>query len=490
MEDISIETMSRKPVLYQPSRTVLTYPSEAFQEKLLCDGLTLNMGNACVYSCSFCYVESQMRKLTHQVIRDHNEKHQENRSHEDLVIRRIGHNGEKGVQVLARQLAGEVKGWLSRRAVQDLKEMELVLYSSTLVDVAANMELLKETAEACQLILDHTKWQIRLLTKGNLIHKLLKDGLIEDKTRAGHHLSHHQRLILGFSTGTLDDSIAAAFEKGTARVSKRIESLHWLQDHGYRTFGMICPSLPQEDYEAFSRSMALALRPERMEHVWAEVINVRGESFTRTRDALKEAGFEKEARMLEAVSEGPDKREYWEAYARKTFEAHQRQFGQKLRFLQYVEPRYADYWKAQNVQGAVLIGKYAKDEGLCSHQRSAAEASYQIPAYDPPQREAQPPLTPGKKAAETRARNKAAQDVLNLEPGPDLAAKLIHRVKGVVCCLVMKDTNMVACEGGMESFKPERFTVHKTNGLTVVVQHEQEPDELSCQAIAKILSQG
>ena len=209
---------------------------------------------------------------------------------------------------------------------------------------------------------------------------------------------------------------------------------------------------------------------------------------------MKEAGFEKEARMLEAVSEGPAKKENWEAYARKTFEAHQRQFGQKLRFLQYVEPRYADYWKAQKEQGAVLIGKYAKDEGLCSHERSAVEASYQIPAYDLNQREAKPLLTPGKKAAETRARNKAAQEVLDLEPGPDLAAnqaaKLIHRIKGVACCLVMKETNVVACEGGGETFKPERFTVHQTNGLTVVVQHEQKPDELSCQAIAKILNQG
>jgi hypothetical protein len=48
----------------------------------------------------------------------------------------------------------------------------------------------------------------------------------------------------------------------------------------------------------------------------------------------------------------------------------------------------------------------------------------------------------------------------------------------------------VACEGGVESFKPEQFTVHQTNGLTVMVQHEQEPDELSCQAIDKILNQG
>jgi DNA repair photolyase len=486
-------TMSQKPVLFRPSRTVLTYPSEAFQEKLLCDGLTLNLGDACVYSCSFCYVEAQMKKLTYQLLRDHNKDHGGNRSHEDVVIRRRGAEGETALEILSNQLAGGVKGWLSGRAIRDLKEQELVVYSSTLVDVGANVELLKETAQACQMILDATNWQVRLLTKGNLIHKLVKDGLVEDKTRPGNRLSHHQRMIFGFSTGTLNNKLAAAFERGTSLVSKRIESLHWLQDHGCRTFGMICPSLPQHDYDAFSVSMREALRPEKMEHVWAEVINVRGESFTRTRDALKEAGFENEARMLEAVSEGPAKKENWEAYARKTFEAHQKRFGNKLRFLQYVDPRHADYWKSQKDQGAVLIGKYAKDEGLCSHERSAVETSYQNPTGDLTPREGQPLLTPGKKAAETRARNQAIQANLDLESKLEQSvaetAKLIHRVKGVACCLVMKETKVVACEGGGESFKLERFTVHRTEDLILMVQHEQEPDELSRRAIDKILSQ-
>lgn len=68
---------------------------------------------------------------------------------------------------------------------------------------------------------------------------------------------HHQRLIFGFSTGTLDDRVAKAFEAGTALVSKRLESLHWLQDRGLRTFGMICPSLP---YDRFSREICDAIR--------------------------------------------------------------------------------------------------------------------------------------------------------------------------------------------------------------------------------------
>ena len=118
-----------------------------------------------------------------------------------------------------------------------------VVYSSTTVDVAANMELLRETAAACNLILDHTGWQIRLLSKSHLLHKLVADNLIPER--------HHQRLIFGFSTGTLDDRVAKAIETGTPLVSKRLQSLHWLQDRGFRTFGMICPSLPQDDYTRF-----------------------------------------------------------------------------------------------------------------------------------------------------------------------------------------------------------------------------------------------
>src|SRR5947208_2637146 len=52
------------------------------------------------------------------------------------------------------------------------------------------------------------------------------------------------RMIFGVSTGTFDDRLAAAFEEGTPLVSKRINSLHVLQDNGFRTYAMVCPSLP------------------------------------------------------------------------------------------------------------------------------------------------------------------------------------------------------------------------------------------------------
>jgi hypothetical protein len=78
-------------------------------------------------------------------------------------------------------------------------------------------------------------------------------------------------------------------------VSRRIEALHWLQDNGFRTFGMICPSLPQSDYLAFASEAAHKLRVDRCEEVWAEVVNVRGESLHATITALQGAGLLSEA---------------------------------------------------------------------------------------------------------------------------------------------------------------------------------------------------
>jgi DNA repair photolyase len=476
-------TMSQKPVLFRPSRTVLTYPSEAFQEKLLCDGLTLNLGDACVYSCSFCYVEAQMKKLTYQLLKDHNKEHGGNRSHEDVVIRRRGTEGETALEILSNQLAGGVKGWLSGRAIRDLKEQELVVYSSTLVDVGANVELLKETAKACQMILDETNWQVRLLTKGNLIHKLVKDGLVEDKTRPGNRLSHHQRMIFGFSTGTLNNKLAAAFERGTSLVSKRLESLHWLQDHGCRTFGMICPSLPQHDYDAFSVSMREALRPDKMEHVWAEVINVRGESFSKTRDALSSAGFIEEAEMLQKVSEGPDRSRLWEEYARQTFEAHAKVFGQKLRFLQYIDPRSRNYWAGQSARGAVLIGSLAKEQNLCSRERSAPPAFYSQPRPRGQESHGASIKTPGIKAAETRALNKAAKAAKRQEPvkaNPGFAGEAVRMLlgaPGITGIMVLRNAEVIA-SGGLMSFEsPSLVTCHELGDLAVYLGHEHQPDQ-------------
>lgn len=319
--------MNGKPVINIPAKGIINFTS-GFGKKLLCDGLTFSTGTACAYSCSFCYVPSAMVKLVKPVL------DREGKQHDEIVIRREG-----ALSALKSQLL-TTKG-KRRFGPEDRR----VIYSSPLVDVAANMELVRETIDACRLILELTNWDIRLLSKSNLLPQVAHGLACISGAK--------ERMIFGVSTGTLDDQLAKAFEAGTPLVSKRIASLHTLQDEGWRTYGMVCPSLPCSDYRAFANDAAKAIRAEKCEHIWAEVINVRGESMTKTVNALRAGGFEWAATELETVS--TDKAE-WEMYARRTFLAHLNAIGgEKLRFLQYVNNNNRAFWQEYKGIGAVLL---------------------------------------------------------------------------------------------------------------------------------------
>ena len=316
--------MNGKPVFEVDATTVINTDS-GFGHKLLCDYLTLTTGSACAYLCAYCFVEDLMSKCAHVQACG--------LPHEQMVIRR-----RDALKILRKELTDRY----GNPKYNDPSDKR-VIYTSPLVDIAANPVLVAETIEACKIILELTNWQIRLLSKSNLIVDVAK-GLPE---------SQRQRLIFGVSTGTLDDKLARSFEIGTPLVSKRLEALHWLQDNGFRTFAMICPSLPQRDYRGFAQDMANAIRWDRCEHVWAEVLNARGESFDRTFNALMGAGFEWEAQALKTVSTN---KEAWEQYARDTFEAHASIYPPgKLRFLQYVVNSTRAWWTDRQDQGAILL---------------------------------------------------------------------------------------------------------------------------------------
>ena len=327
--------MNGKPVYTVPAKTVLNMKSD-FAHKLLCDGITINPGSACVYRCSYCYVESMMNKnaLVQQV------KEQSGLPFKDVAVRR-----ENAVGILKKQLTdryGQSKFFepTDRRTV----------FISTTVDPAGNMELARETAEICNVVLDLTNWQIRLLSKSPLLIKIA--DAIPEKWR--------HRIIYGFSTGTLNDGIARSIEVGTPLVSKRIAALHELQNRGLRTFCMMCPILPQENAAVYAQQVAQRLHLKHCEHVWAEVLNVRGASMKKTCDALRAAGQERPAKLLEAVS---NDRELHEQYSRETFLALSEVIpAGKLRFLQYVRKDTRNWWVTHEHRGAVLLGKSAKGE--------------------------------------------------------------------------------------------------------------------------------
>ncbi len=82
-------------------------------------------------------------------------------------------------------------------------------------------------------------------------------------------------------------------------------------------------------------------------------MNSRGESFTRTLDGLRQAGYATVAEEFASVSSD---KQAWEKWARDTFEAHVTACPtNKLRFLQYVNADNKDWWAARQKDGAVLL---------------------------------------------------------------------------------------------------------------------------------------
>ncbi|MCE0483462.1 MAG: hypothetical protein LV479_04400 [Methylacidiphilales bacterium] len=165
-------TIHGKPVILWYAKSVLNMNS-GFLHKHLCTGPTFNLGDACAYCCPYCYVEAAAHGRFAEFLKQHDLNFQE------VVIRR-----QNAVEILRRQLAK-----LSAKQ----RDFPHVVYSSTTVDVAGNVELAKETAAACTLILEMTNWEIRLLSKSNMLPYLV--SLIPKKD------NYHKRLILGVSTG-------------------------------------------------------------------------------------------------------------------------------------------------------------------------------------------------------------------------------------------------------------------------------------------------
>lgn len=345
--DATRTTMNGKPVFTVEAKSIINTKS-GFAKKLLCDGFTFSTGDACAFSCAFCYVDSMFTKLP----RIMKLKEVYKFTHEQMVVRR-----GNALEILR----GELIHPSGHRKWDSPEQKDRVIYASPAVDVAANMDLVRETIDACSLILSHTPWHIRLLSKSNLLPKV-GEGLVmkarNDPAIGFTEVDVRERMIFGVSTGTLDDGVAAAFEQKTANVSARIRSLHWLQDKGFRTFGMICPSLPFPDsvaYFRFSHEAAEAIRAHKCENVWAEVINVRGDSMVNTCEALARAGHFQLSELLKKVSSNEA---LWEEYNRATFLAHAKALAShpgKLRFLTYAKKHTHAWWEERKHLGAVLL---------------------------------------------------------------------------------------------------------------------------------------
>ena len=306
-----------------------------FGDKLLCDGPTFTAGHACTFSCTFCFVPGMLwanKRLNHI-----------KKGRGENIIVEIADAAKKAREFLAT-------GGDSAKPKFKHPADQRVIYASPLVDVAGTMHQVKVTIGICLEILQLTHWQIRLLSKNSLLLEVAKK--IPDEYKS--------RMIFGFSTGTLDSDLAETFEIGTGKVSKRLEALKWLQANGYRTFGMLCPILPQKDYAELARQVAATREFDQCEHIWAEVLNERGGSLSATIEALRAGKRIEEADLLaKVVSDKVERVKYEE----QTFLALAKVLPPgKLRLMQYVDEHDYSIWEPRQDQGAILLGKYAKEK--------------------------------------------------------------------------------------------------------------------------------
>jgi DNA repair photolyase len=175
-----------KPVFLVPTRSVISEGSE-FQQKKLCDGRTFTLGLTCGFSCLFCYVKSVLCRHSGiaRILKE------TGLSFQDVVVEK-----EDPLPVLKRELVTSN----DQQRFADPADQG-VIFSSPMIDIAANRQMALRTVEASRLILDHTSWTIRFLSKSAGL-KTVAEGLSD----------YRGRVIYGLSTGTLDDKVAAAFE--------------------------------------------------------------------------------------------------------------------------------------------------------------------------------------------------------------------------------------------------------------------------------------
>ena len=142
-------------------------------------------------------------------------------------------------------------------------------------------------------------------------------------------------------------------ERGAAKPSERRRIHRELLDEGFPMFGMPCPVLPVADFRAMAETIASDLEVERLERVWVEVINRRGDSMVNTIRALQGSHPEMANRLARVCSSEV----LWEVdYNRAAFLAFKEVISRgKLSYLTYVTPASEPWWSQYVNEGAVLL---------------------------------------------------------------------------------------------------------------------------------------
>lgn len=217
------------------------------------------------------------------------------------------------------------------------------VFFCTTCDPCATAAQTKTTFETAKLILSKSNLQIRILSKSVRIIDVAK-ALSDHMDRVSYY---------GLSTGTCLDKISKSIEGSASPIKERVATLHWLQNNGYRTFGMICPVLPSE--KGRSKELLHQIRPERCEDIWVEALNDKGTSLTNTLIALQKSNLDFHAYAIKGIMESKD---HWRKYTQELYLGFRRELRKqnmlhKLRYLQYTTKADVNFFMPK--QGAICL---------------------------------------------------------------------------------------------------------------------------------------
>ena len=225
------------------------------------------------------------------------------------------------------------------------------------------------TELALRLVLDGTAFRIRVLTKNAEVGSPYWIKLFS---------RYPGRFVVGLSIGTADDRWARAVEVGTPPPSARFKAVRSLQDAGIPTYGMLCPIFPDVLSGDGVEQLVDRVRPDLVEHVWAEPYNDR-DNWEKVRRGYPPGSFGYQ--WFTDVYEN-NRTDLWSRYATELYtrlrkKAKKEGWSSKLRYLLYEDQiQAADAPTLRGLRGVLLQSKPGPD-GM---SRNSCVAAIQAPA--------------------------------------------------------------------------------------------------------------
>lgn len=231
-------------------------PSPGFAKKGLAD-FKLDIMGLCGFGCRYCSSNAgNYLRINRERFADLTEEQLGERIYpaDDPALTFVW---EDVLENLQRQLDRKPRDWGEGQ----------VLVFSMLTDGFSPMMVKRGFTEAAlRMVLDRTRFRIRILTK---------NAIVGSPKWVRFFAEHRKRVVVGLSIGTLDDEWAQRVEVGTSKPSARLRALRHLQDADIPTYGMLCPMFPDLLRGDGVEELVDRIDPYAVEDVWAEPYNER-----------------------------------------------------------------------------------------------------------------------------------------------------------------------------------------------------------------------